>query len=125
MEIDAEVVKQPKLSPRFVLSIAQTLTSRTGVLCGAEEAQAWWDFVWPQFALYWEKKKYRNVSRAISSWATRATSEDVRRALRIRNDLENQSLEKAQEKLNTEKASAYPREDFFSRLATVSRGSVQ
>jgi len=100
--IDFDGVQQPTLSPRMLEKIADTFSRKMGRACTAEDAQAWWNWIWPDFESYWSVKRYRNISRAILSWATRAKEYELEKALDAGAVAINVELERKQEILNAE-----------------------
>lgn len=76
--IDYEGPAQPSLSPRMLDKIADTMNRKLGGGVTASDAQAWWDFTWPDFEGYLER--YKDHGRAILNWARRATLQDLERA---------------------------------------------
>ena len=49
MEIDFDGVEQPRLSPRLRDKIADTFRRKLGRHCTSRDAEAWWDWIWPDF----------------------------------------------------------------------------
>jgi hypothetical protein len=101
-EIDHVAVQQPALSPGMLGKIADTFTRKMGRSCTAEDAQAWWMWIWPDFESYWSSKRYRNISRAILSWAARCREDELEKSLAAREVAINIELERKQEILNAE-----------------------
>ena len=101
-EIDFDGVQQPPLSPRMLEKIADTFSRKLGRPCSATDAQAWWDWIWPDFEGYWRAKRYRNIGRAITGWASRVREHELDRALEAAASSENAELQLKQQKLNEE-----------------------
>jgi len=117
-QIGYEEIEQPSLSPALLSKVADTFCRKTGRKYTAENAQAWWDWIWPTFESYWKKKRYRNVSRAILAWASRVSEREIVEAIRVASVSENVALEDHQSELN-ERTSAVGEVveiDYFARL---------
>ena len=114
-EIDVEGIEQPNLSANLLAKIADTFERKLGRTCSEEDAAAWWDWIWPDFEIYWRQKKYRAVGRAILGWASRIRGYELDAALQAREVATNLALEKEQRALN-EAASNVTQIDYFARL---------
>ena len=101
-EVDFVAVAQPRLSPAMLNKIADTFRRKQGRNATAEDAQAWWNWIWPEFETYWSAKRYRNISRAILSWSARCREHELEQALAAREVSANIELERKQEILNAE-----------------------
>jgi hypothetical protein len=113
--VEFRTLEQPQLSPALLAKIADTFSRKIGGNYSADDALAWWDWIWPNFEAYWLKRRYRNVGRAILSWAARIRDSDIRAALDAASFSENLALEREQEKLN-EAADNIVGIDYFSKL---------
>ena len=114
-EVDFQAVAQPQLSPAMLAKIADTFSRKQGRAATAEDAQAWWDWIWPEFETYWSAKRYRNIARAILSWAARCREHELDQALAAREVAENIALERKQEILNAE--DNVTQIDYFAKVA--------
>lgn len=101
-EIDFVAVQQPCLSPAMLNKIADTFARKLGRAATADDAEAWWNWIWPEFETYWSAKRYQNISRAILSWAARCRDYELEKALDAREVAANVELERKQEILNAE-----------------------
>ena len=101
-EVDFTAVAQPSLSPAMLNKIADTFSRKLGRVATADDALAWWDWIWPEFETYWSAKRYRNIARAILSWAARCREHELEQALDAREVAANIELERKQEILNAE-----------------------
>ncbi|MBP53364.1 MAG: hypothetical protein GY772_20635 [bacterium] len=114
-EVDFTVVAQPRLSPAMLDKIADTFQRKQGRSATAEDAQAWWDWIWPEFETYWSAKRYRNIARAILSWAARCREHELEQALVVCEVAKNIALERKQESLNAE--DNVTQIDYFAKVA--------
>jgi len=112
-EVDFSAVAQPTLSPAMLNKIADTFSRKLGRASTSEDALAWWDWIWPEFETYWSAKRYRNIARAILSWAARCRDYELEKALDAREIAANVELERKQEILNAE--GNVTRIDYFSQ----------
>lgn len=79
---DYEPAARLVLSPALLKRVAEALHDATGVSCTEADAEAWWAYTWTAYETY--KKRYRNHTRAILAWASRARREDLQRAFDAR-----------------------------------------
>ena len=117
-QIGYEETEQPNLSPALLDKIADTFYRKTGRTYTPLHAQAWWDWVWPVFESYWKQKRYRSVSRAILSWASRVHERDIIEAIRVTSVAENIALETQQSEMNERPRAVgqVVQIDYFSKL---------
>ena len=116
-EIDFVGREQPKLSPAMLAKIADTVSRKTGRVYTTADAEAWWDWSWPNFEQYWAIKRYRNISRAITGWANRIRVEDMDAALDAVSARDNAALEQEQSRLNAEAVADAPTPiNYFAKM---------
>ena len=112
-EIDCDEVRQPKLSPALLDKIADTFHRKMGRPATREDAQAWWDWIWPDFESYWGSKRYKSVSRAVQGWAARVRPHELDQAIAAREAAENHRLANEQTRLNEQ--ADVTRIDYFAK----------
>ena len=114
--VDFRALEQPQLSPALLAKIADTFSRKIGGNYSSDDALAWWNWVWPDFEAYWQKRRYKDVGRAIIAWARRTRVSDIQAALNAASVSENMDLEREQERLNEEAGSNLIKIDYFSKL---------
>mgnify|MGYP003646090486 CR=1 FL=1 len=113
--VDFSALEQPHLSPALLEKIADTFSRKIGGAYSADDALAWWNWVWPDFEAYWRKRRYKDLGRAIISWAGRTRVYDIQAAINAASVSENIELEREQERLN-EEAGNVVKIDYFAKL---------